>query len=175
MSCPFFVFLEYLYVKIEELYLALADTCLHLHLVLRAGPALVGRVPVCAGGNNSSFEQIFFNKKYFLQNLFPPNPSYEQTNVFLYASAASVIGAIVFSKGAPYRKPLYSNGSKCFSTDKYFYFVCVCSDHGYLGRGCLCHRHLHVALQLPGLRREAQLQDRPPPGVPNHCCDRNHC
>merc|ERR1719412_3398065 len=45
----------------------------------------------------------------FVQNLFPPNPSYEQTNVFLYASAASVIGAIVFSKGAPYRKPLYSN------------------------------------------------------------------
>ena len=119
--------------------------------------------------------QIFFNQKYFLKNLFPPNPSYEQTNVFLYASAASVIGAIVFSKGAPYRKPLYSNGSKCFSTDKYFYFVCVCSDHGYLGRGCLCHRHLHVALQLPGLRREAQLQDRPPPRVPNHCCDRNHC
>ena len=46
----------------------------------------------------------------FVKDLFPPNASYEQTNVFLYASAASVIGAIIFSKGAPYRKPLYSNG-----------------------------------------------------------------
>jgi len=45
----------------------------------------------------------------FVKDLFPPNASYEQTNVFLYASAASVIGAIIFSKGAPYRKPLYSN------------------------------------------------------------------
>ena len=54
--------------------------------------------------------QPWFVEYQFVQDLFPPNASYEQTNVFLYASAASVIGAIVFSKGAPYRKPLYSNG-----------------------------------------------------------------
>lgn len=53
--------------------------------------------------------QPWFVEYQFVQDLFPPNASYEQTNVFLYASAASVIGAIVFSKGAPYRKPLYSN------------------------------------------------------------------
>ena len=51
-----------------------------------------------------------FVEYQFVKDLFPPNASYEQTNVFLYASAASVIGAIIFSKGAPYRKPLYSNG-----------------------------------------------------------------
>merc|ERR1719242_1661190 len=53
--------------------------------------------------------QPWFVEYQFVQDLFPPNASYEQTNVFLYASAASVIGAIIFSKGAPYRKPLYSN------------------------------------------------------------------
>ena len=47
----------YIYVTIEELYLP--DTRLHLHLVLRAGPALVGRVPVRAGGNNSIFRKYF--------------------------------------------------------------------------------------------------------------------
>ena len=55
--------------------------------------------------------QPWFVQYQFVQDLFPPNASYEQTNVFLYASAASVIGAIIFSKGAPYRKPLYSNGN----------------------------------------------------------------
>ena len=60
--------------------------------------------------------QPWFVEYQFVQDLFPPNASYEQTNVFLYASAASVIGAIVFSKGAPYRKPLYSNGKNIYST-----------------------------------------------------------
>merc|ERR1719336_1747061 len=53
--------------------------------------------------------QPWFMEYQFVQDLYPPNPSYEQTNIFLYGIAASVIGAIVFSKGAPYRKPLYSN------------------------------------------------------------------
>ena len=38
--------------------------------------------------------------------------SYEQTNIFLYACAATVIAAIIFSKGSPYRQPLYKNGQK---------------------------------------------------------------
>ena len=37
-------------------------------------------------------------------------PSYEQTNIYLYACAATVIAAIIFSKGSPYRQPLYRNG-----------------------------------------------------------------
>jgi len=53
--------------------------------------------------------QVWFVEYQFVQDLYPPNTSYEQTNIFLYACAASVIGAIIFSKGAPYRKPLYSN------------------------------------------------------------------
>jgi len=44
----------------------------------------------------------------------PPNKSYEQTNIFLMSCAAATIGAIVFSKGAPYRKPLYTNGMFSF-------------------------------------------------------------
>ena len=38
--------------------------------------------------------------------------SYEQTNIFLYACAATVIAAIIFSKGSPYRQPLYRNGGQ---------------------------------------------------------------
>lgn len=53
--------------------------------------------------------QDWFVEYQFVQDLYPPNTSYEQTNIFLYACAASVIGAIIFSKGRPYRKPLYSN------------------------------------------------------------------
>jgi len=53
--------------------------------------------------------QDWFVEYQFVQDLYPPNTSYEQTNIFLYACAASVIGAIIFSKGEPYRKPLYSN------------------------------------------------------------------
>jgi len=55
--------------------------------------------------------QIFrFESYVFEKGLWPPNPSYEQTNIFLMSCAAATIGAIVFSKGAPYRKPLYTNG-----------------------------------------------------------------
>ena len=45
-----------------------------------------------------------------MKGLWPPNVSYEQTNIFLMSCAAAVIAAIVFSKGAPYRKPLFTNG-----------------------------------------------------------------
>ena len=51
-----------------------------------------------------------FESYVFEKGLWPPNPSYEQTNIFLMSCAAATIGAIVFSKGAPYRKPLYTNG-----------------------------------------------------------------
>ena len=46
----------------------------------------------------------------FVAGLFPPNPSYEQTSIFLLSCSAATIAAIVFSKSAPYRKPLYTNG-----------------------------------------------------------------
>ena len=58
-----------------------------------------------------SFFGLRFVEYQFVQDLYPPNTSYEQTNIFLYACAASVIGAIIFSKGKPYRQPLYSNGN----------------------------------------------------------------
>ncbi|XP_023320447.1 probable cation-transporting ATPase 13A3 [Eurytemora carolleeae] len=54
--------------------------------------------------------QEWFVKYQFVSDLWPPNSSYEQTNIFLYACAAATIAAIIFSKGSPYRKPLYTNG-----------------------------------------------------------------
>ena len=55
--------------------------------------------------------QEWFVPYEFKAGLWPPNPSYEQTNIFLLSCAAAVIAAIVFSKGAPYRKPLYTNSN----------------------------------------------------------------
>ncbi len=57
-----------------------------------------------------------FVEYQFVPNLWPPNSSYEQTNIFLYACAAATIAAVIFSKGAPYRKPLYTNGRNCSET-----------------------------------------------------------
>ena len=42
--------------------------------------------------------QPWFMEYQFVQDLYPPNPSYEQTNIFLYGIAASVIGAIADPK-----------------------------------------------------------------------------
>jgi len=53
--------------------------------------------------------QDWFVPYQFVKDLYPPNTSYEQTNIFLYACAATVIAAIIFSKGEPYRQPLYRN------------------------------------------------------------------
>ena len=55
--------------------------------------------------NNFRFEEYVFVK-----DVWPPNISFEQTNISLMSCAAAVIAAIVFSKGAPYRKPLFTNG-----------------------------------------------------------------
>merc|ERR1719340_187765 len=49
--------------------------------------------------------QNWFVPYQFVKDLHPPNTSYEQTNIYLYACAATVI----FSKGSPYRQPLYRN------------------------------------------------------------------
>ena len=103
--------------------------------------------------------QPWFVEYQFVQDLFPPNASYEQTNVFLYASAASVIGAIVFSKGAPYRKPLYSNGIQLTYLKSIHCHTFISSHHGYLGSGWVRHCHLHVTLQLTRLRHQTQFQD----------------
>ena len=46
----------------------------------------------------------------FEAGVWPPNESSEQTYIFLFSCAAATIAAIVFSKGAPYRKPLITNG-----------------------------------------------------------------
>merc|ERR1719357_1033170 len=53
--------------------------------------------------------QNWFVPYQFVKDLHPPNTSYEQTNIYLYACAATVIAAIIFSKGSPYRQPLYRN------------------------------------------------------------------
>ena len=54
----------------------------------------------------------------FEAGLWPPNPSFEQTIIFLFSCAAATVAAIVYSKGAPYRKPLFTNGK--FITEKAF-------------------------------------------------------
>ena len=92
--------------------------------------------------------------------------SYEQTNIFLYACAATVIAAIIFSKGSPYRQPLYRNGGqnhKMLHRSKCCLFLCsshnfahrcftlFLSDHVHLGGCCDCHRLLHVPLQVAGI------------------------
>ena len=64
-----------------------------------------------------------FESYVFEKGLWPPNPSYEQTNIFLMSCAAATIGAIVFSKGAPYRKPLYTNGIQFIQLINNWYFV----------------------------------------------------
>ena len=58
--------------------------------------------------------QPWFTPYVFEAGLWPPNRSYEQTNVFLMACSSAVIGAIIYAKGAPYRKPLYTNGKDQF-------------------------------------------------------------
>ena len=55
--------------------------------------------------------QDWFEPYVFEAGVWPPNSSYEQTYIFLLSNAAAVIAAIVFSKGAPYRKPLYTNSN----------------------------------------------------------------
>lgn len=54
--------------------------------------------------------QSWFVPYKFEPGLWPPNPSYEQTCIFLLSCCAAVVAAIVFSKGSPYRKPLITNG-----------------------------------------------------------------
>ncbi len=46
----------------------------------------------------------------FEAGVWPPNESSEQTYIFLLSCAAATVAAIVFSKGAPYRRPLFTNG-----------------------------------------------------------------
>ena len=55
---------------------SIPDTRLHLHLVLRAGPALVGRVPVRAGGGTSQYFANIFKLFYqiFSPELVPAKP-----------------------------------------------------------------------------------------------------
>lgn len=57
--------------------------------------------------------QNWFEPYVFEAGVWPPNASYEQTNIFLLSCAAAVIGAIVFAKGAPYRTPIFKNGIMC--------------------------------------------------------------
>ena len=72
---------------------------------------------VCYKQNNKSFCKLLDYKHLARLDcfLFPKTThflfaSYEQTNIYLYACAATVIAAIIFSKGSPYRQPLYRNG-----------------------------------------------------------------
>ena len=60
---------------------------------------------ICYILTHSRFEPYVFEA-----GVWPPNASYEQTNIFLLSCAAAVIGAIVFAKGAPYRTPIFKNG-----------------------------------------------------------------
>ena len=76
---------------------------------------LIQSPSVCYEQNNISFCKLLDNKP--MAKLDCPQrrriscfPSYEQTNIYLYACAATVIAAIIFSKGSPYRQPLYRNG-----------------------------------------------------------------
>ena len=179
----------FLYPNVLPCFLSiLPNSRLHLHLVLRSCSTLVK--PTDRHRLAFIFVYLRFVEYQFVQDLFPPNASYEQTNVFLYASAASVIGAIIFSKGAPYRKPLYSNGrnktNRLLDRQNLLEMVshltspsktCVTlyfSHHGNLGHLRLLNRHLHVPLQVGRLRWKTQFQDRSSARFPDDRCDRNH-
>ena len=63
--------------------------------------------------NNSSTNSIpiRFEEYVFEPDLYPPKASFEQTNIFIQSCAACIVASIVFSKGAPYRKHLFTNGN----------------------------------------------------------------
>ena len=78
---------------------------------------LIQSPSVCYEQNNISFCKLLDYKPMAKLDcfLFPKTThflfaSYEQTSIYLYACAATVIAAIIFSKGSPYRQPLYRNG-----------------------------------------------------------------
>ena len=58
----------------------------------------------------------------FEKGLYPPKPSFEQTNIFILSCAACVVASIVFSKGAPYRKHLFTNGKCITNRTSFNYF-----------------------------------------------------
>ena len=58
----------------------------------------------------------------FEKGLYPPKPSFEQTNIFILSCAACVVASIVFSKGAPYRKHLFTNGRYITKRTSFNYF-----------------------------------------------------
>ena len=94
--------------------------CLHFEFYTFPSPLflpLIQSPSVCYEQNNISFCKLLDYKPMAKLDcfLFPKTThflfaSYEQTNIYLYACAATVIAAIIFSKGSPYRQPLYRNG-----------------------------------------------------------------
>ena len=65
----------------------------------------------------------------FEKGLYPPKPSFEQTNIFILSCAACVVASIVFSKGAPYRKHLFTNGNYTTKRTSFNYFPLSLSTH----------------------------------------------
>ena len=65
----------------------------------------------------------------FEKGLYPPKPSFEQTNIFILSCAACVVASIVFSKGAPYRKHLFTNGRYITKRTSFNYFPLFLSTH----------------------------------------------
>ena len=75
---------------------------------------------------------IRYEEYVFEKDLFPPKPSYEQTNIFILSCAACVVASIVFSKGAPYRKHLFTNGNISLASSRVVavnYFFLLFQQH----------------------------------------------
>ena len=82
---------------------------------------------------NFSFGRNWIPIRYveyeFEKGLYPPKPSFEQTNIFILSCAACVVASIVFSKGAPYRKHLFTNGNYITKRSSFNYFPLFLSAH----------------------------------------------
>jgi hypothetical protein len=105
-----------------------------------------------------------FEPYVFVAGLWPPNSSYEQTNIFLLSCSAAVIGVLCFAKGAPYRKPLFTNGthiiairiiSSIILPTRFFRY----RHHGFLDYCGNCHNRVHDHLWLRGLPGEAKFKN----------------
>ena len=75
--------------------------------------------------------QEWFEEYNFVAGLWPPNPSYEQTQIFILSCNACVVASIVFSKGAPYRKHLFTNGTKLTHMILLFKRVPICCQFSH--------------------------------------------
>lgn len=69
-------------------------------------------------------QQEWFVPYEFEAGLWPPKASFEQTNIFLMSCCACLVASVVFSKAAPYRKHLFTNGTDRISISASGWIFC---------------------------------------------------